>query len=324
MNIQPVNFYTINCNSNKSINSGNSAPNFKSASDLTLRYMLKKHSALLPESVLKATKELVYNPVLNMPTLEELHHKVYAGLMSAKTLEEVKALYPELAEVKNSLILKNNRSVAVKVIEKNMPLEDFTLAYLKDLYSLKTENEIVAKYGFSNRSLLSWLNHKLNIVKPKTNYHTLVAMSNDGKNKRIGDLTRQALLRDPETQQKRLAKAAETHRTQEYREKKRQEMIEFYRRQPAAAYRVSQISQMTWDKCPQIKAALAEYTYEQEGILKKALKDRSDNKPLMQQQKRMIAGYYKRFWEKYPEFKKQYRQARLDAIEELKKEGLIL
>ena len=101
-------------------------------------------------------------------------------------------------------------------------------------------------------------------------------------------------------------------------------MIDFYKREPAAASRVRQIAQMTWDRCPQIKCALSEYTQEQEGILKKALQDKSKNNVLTQAQKRMLAGYYKRFWEKYPEFREQYRQARIEVVEELRKQGLVL
>ena len=323
MNIQSVNSYIQNYN-NYNQNKTVSAPNFKAASDLTLHYMLKHRASYMPQSVLDKMKELCATQFHGLPTLEELHHKVYAKLMSAKTLEEAKALYPEFKEVKDSAILKGNRSLAVKAIEKQMPIEDFSLAYLKDLYSLTTADDIVKKYGFTNRNILNWLNERLSIPKPKSNYHNLVNMTNEAKNNRIAEASRQAIINNPEAQKQRLAKAAETHRTPEYREKKRQEMIDFYRREPAAAYRVHQISQMTWDRCPQIKAALAEFTYEQDGILKKALQDRTRGEKLDPAQKRMIAGYYKRFWEKHPEYREQYRQSRLEVIEEMKKEGLIL
>jgi len=321
MNIHSINIYDkrYNCNNPKL-----GTPSFKSASDFTLQYVLNKHSALLPKSMKEAVTQLVYNPVFKMPTLEKLHHKVYEKLMSAKTLDEVKALYPEFSDVKDSSILKQSRSFAAKLIEKNMPIGEFSLAYLKDLYSLTPAKAIVKKYGFTNRSLLQWLNKKLNIEKPKSNYYNIVSMSNEEKNNRASEMTRQFLKNNPDLHKKMLAKSAETHKTAAYREKKRQENIDFYKREPAARIRISKISQMTWDKCPQIKAALAEYTYEQQSILKKALKDRNERKILSQPQKRLIAGYYKHFWEAHPEFKEQYRQARLDVIEELKKEGLIL
>ena len=324
MNIKPVRFYTPNYSFQVSATASETNPSFGAASDLTLSYMYKKHSALMPKRVLESIEQYMQKSPVSQPTLEELHHKVYAGLLSAKTLDEAKQLYPEFSEVKDSAILKGNRSLAVKAIEKHMPIEDFSLAYLKDLYSLKTENELVKKYGFTNRSILHWLNLKLNIDKPKTNYHKLVNMSNEEKNLKVAEATRQALLRDPDTQKKRLEKAAQTHKTEIYREKKRQEMIDFYKREPAAASRVRQISQMTWDRCPQIKAALTDFTSEQDGILKRALNDRSKNGKITPAQKRMISGYYKRFWDKYPEFKEQYRQARIEVIEELKKQGLVL
>ena len=140
----------------------------------------------------------------------------------------------------------------------------------------------------------------------------------------MSERSSQLLKDNPDRHRRMLEKSAEAHKTPEYREKKRQQNIDFYRREPAARIRTSKISQKTWDKCPQIKAALAEFTYEQGGILKRALMDRSAKQQLSQEQKRMISGYYKRFWEKYPEFKEQYRQARLEAIKELDRLNLVL
>ena len=187
MNIQPVRFYTPNYNYKFDNSNSQTNPSFGAASDLTLSYMYKKHSALMPKRVLASIESYLHKSPISQPTFFEV---IVAS------------------------ILKGNRSLAVKAIEKLMPIEDFSLEYLKDLYSLKTENELVKKYGFTNRSILQWLNLKLNIDKPKTNYHKLVNMSNEEKNLKVAETSRQAIYRNPEAQKQRLEKAAQTNKTE--------------------------------------------------------------------------------------------------------------
>lgn len=299
-------------------------PNFGAASDITLKYVLERRSQYLPERVLARAKELSRNPVSEQPALKDLHKDVYRSLMGANTLEEAKELYPEFAGVIDAVELEGNRSKAVKAIKKIMSLKDFTLQYLKDLYSLMTEDNIVAKYGFTNRSLLQWLNTKLHITKPMGEYNLLVKMTDEAENNRIAELSRQQVKNNPEAHLEMSRKGAATQKRPEVIEKKRAMMKEFHKNNPKYAEKTRLISQRTWAKCPEIRKALSEYTASQNDITRKTLEKRvKQRKELTENERKIISGYYKRFWATYPQYLEVYREARKEAIEELTSEGLI-
>lgn len=295
--------------------------NFKSAKDLNLRYMLNKNSQYLPESVLKEVQRLCSSGKNELPSLPEVHQRVYQRLFNATSLEEIKSNYPELSEVIDIITLKGNRSKAIKAIESLMPLENFTLNYIKELYQPLRMEQLVEKYKLTNRSILSWLNEKLHINKLSSNYFQLLRMSNEEENLRIAECSRRAILNNPEAQQKRLEKAAETHRTSEYRAKKSKEIKDFYQRNPEAAQKTGLISKRTWDRCPQIKEALKEYTKNADTYTKSILVKRSMKIKLSNEEKRILNIYYKNFWDTYPEYKAVYREARLQVIKELSSEA---
>ena len=296
----------------------NQKVSFGSASDITLSYVLKNHSRFLPKTMLDQITSMVQRGE-NMP-LYELHSKVYRGLFESKSLDEAKSQYEEFKEVKDVITLANNRSKAIKAILKLMPLEKFTLGYLKKLYQPISQEELVKEYGFTNRNLFLWLNSKLNIQKLSGSYLQLLKMSNEEENTRIAELSRRAIYANPLVQQMRCAKAAETHRTLEYRTKKRQEMKDFYIRHPEAAERTSMISKKTWDKCPEIKTALSDYTRGLSSYVKKVLSKKLSGAILTESERKITFGYYRGFWEQHPEMKSIYQQRRLEAIEELKEE----
>ena len=143
-------------------------------------------------------------------------------------------------------------------------------------------------------------------------------MSNEKENSRIAELSRKAIYANPEVQRARLEKAAKHHQTQEYRDKKQQEMINFYKRNPQVAKKTSLISQMTWDRCQEIKDAMKAYTITQSPYVKAVLSKKQNGKQLLEEEKRIVATYYRNFWENNPNFKKIYKEKRLEVIEELK------
>ena len=245
MRILNNNIYTTNYNTN-----------FGSASVITIEYVLKNHAKYLPPTMLKEISSLVGARSKGYPKLYELHNEAYKKLFEAKSLEEVKRIYPEFADVLDISTLKDNRSKAVKAVQKSMPLEKFTLEYIKKLFAPTSQDVLVKDFGFTNRSLLAWLNEKLNIKKLTGSYIKLLQMSDEKENDRIASLSRKALFADAEVQKHRLERAAEAHRTLEYRTKKRQEMVDFYKRNPDMAEKVGIISQRTWDNCPEIKDAM--------------------------------------------------------------------
>ena len=314
MNIQSISPNYLNKNQIYNIN-------FQSASDITLEYVYKKHSKYLPETMKIKIKELLSSGQKRLPKLYELHAEVYKNLFEAKSLEEVR-LYPEFRYVKDIKILENNRSKAVKAVRNQMPLENFTLEYLKKIYTPETQENIVKHYGFTNRSLLLWLNEKLGIQKLDGNYIQLLKMSNEEENSRIAELSRRAIYANPEAQKLRQEKVAAHHRTPEYRAKKRQEMIEFYQRNPEMAMNTRRISQLTWDKCPEVKDAMKAYTLSLSSYQRAVLSKKRQGEPLSENEKRAISGYYKNFWNQNEECKRLIRERRLEAIEELKNENL--
>ena len=293
--------------------------NFKSASDITLEYVMKKHSKYLPQSIFSRIKDFIGSK--KNTKLYELHNEVYKDLFEAKTLEEAKKLYPEFADVNDVVLLADNRSKAIKAIKKIMPLDLFTLDYLKKLYKPTSQDKLVQDYGFSNRSILFWLNERLNIKKLSGSYIQLLKMSDEKENNRIAELSRKAIYADTEAQNHRLQRAAEAHRTPEYRNKKRQEMKDFYIRKPEVAKRTGLISKITWDKCPEIKAALSEYTKKLSPYVKKVLSKKQSGAALTSEEKRIAAGYYRGFWKQHPQLRALYKTKRMEAVEEVKKQG---
>lgn len=292
-------------------------PIFTAASDITAGYLLKNRAKFLPKRILEKCECLVRENKADM-RLEELHKEVYANLFSAKSLDVLKAEYPEFEGVIDAIALKDNRSKAIKAIKAKMPLEDFTLDYIKRLYAPTPETELVEFYNFPNRSILNWLNNTaLKIPKLPGNYLTLYKSSTEEGNKRIAELSKLALERDPQRRRYFFKRAAEAHRTPEYRKKKRQEMIDFYERNPEAAEKVGLISQMTWDKCPEIKEAFGRYFESLSRYKKSVFSKRNNRKNLNDIEARTLKGVYKSFWKTHPEFIEQYRQARLEVIKEL-------
>ena len=324
MNIQALNFVNYNRYSNiQSAQKQTIQPSFCAASDITLNYVLKKNEKYLPKRIADEIRKFNAHPHDNVPTLIEFHNKVYEGLFNAKTLDEVKQLYPEFKDVLELTAIKDSRSKAVKAIKEQMTLEQFTLQYLKDLYTPIQMDKLVEKYKVPNRSILHWLNDQLHITKLNTNYINLLRMSDEAENRRIAELSRQAIFNDMPAQTARLKKAADAHRTPEYIEKKRQEMIDFYRRNPDRAITTGQISRMTWERCPEIRIALRDFTQEQPLLVKQVLAAKRNHRKLNENQRRIVRGYYKRFWEQHPDMREMYRKARLDVIDSIKKGELV-
>ena len=295
----------------------NQTVSFGMASDITLEYVLKNHSKYLPQSIKTRIKELIASG-FGKKRLNEVHDEVYKDLFEANSLSEVTEKFPEFSGVKDIKLLSDNRSKAIKFLRKIMPLEKFTLDYIKKLYKPTSQDNLVKEYGFTNRSLLSWLNSKLNIQKLSGSYIKLLKMSDEAENKRIAELSRQAIYADAEAQKYRLQKAAEAHRTPEYRTKKRQEMKDYYIRHPETAQKTGLISKMTWERCPEIKEAFREYTKSLDAYTKKVMSKKIEGQKLNEQEKRISSTYYSNFWSKYPQFKTIYRERRLEVIDELK------
>ena len=254
-------------------NNYNYNTSFTSASDITIRYVLEKHSDILPARIKKEIQLILSEGGKNLPKLYEVHNRVYQRLFNAQNMEEVREYYPEYKDIIELTTLAGNRSKAVKAVkQKGISLEDFTLDFIKKLFAPMSQEALVKEYNFTNRSLVLWLMEKLHIPKFKGNYINLLRMSDEVENSRIAELSRQAIYRMPEVQQARQAKVVIHHKTPEYREKKRKQMINFYKNNPHMAERVSKLSRLTWEKCPEIREALRIYTAESPDYIKSFLR----------------------------------------------------
>lgn len=291
---------------------------FGMASDITVEYVLKNHSRFLPQSMKKRMQELITSG-LGKKRLNEVHEEVYKDLFEAKTLNEVTEKFPEFSGVKDIKEISDNRSKAIKFLLKIMPLENFTLDYIKKLYRPTLQENLVREYGFTNRSLLAWLNSKLNIQKLSGSYIKLLKMSDEKENGRIAELSRRAIYENESAQKYRLQRAAEAHKTPEYRTKKRKEMKDYYLRHPETAQKTGLISKMTWDRCPEIKKALSEYTRSLDSYTKKVMSKKVAGISLNEKEMRIATVYYSNFWKLNPQYKAIYRERRLEVIEELRK-----
>ena len=148
MKVEQISFYN-------SINAGSKSVMFGSASDITLEYALKKHSKFLPKTMIARSQDLLQKGLGREP-FWKAHVEVFKDLFDAKSLDDVKSLYSEFADVQDIKILEGNRSKAIQAILKIKPFQDFTLFYLKKLYSPMAQDKLVEELGFTNRSLLAW------------------------------------------------------------------------------------------------------------------------------------------------------------------------
>lgn len=294
--------------------------NFKSASDISLRYVYETRAQYLPKRMLNEIKKLIDSGEENLYTLQELHNKVYRRLLQAESLDEVKEHYPEFREVKSAEGLAASRSKAIKAIQDIMPLENFSLSLLKKLYTPTPTDKIVQEYGFTNRNLLSWLMNKnrLNIPKLNGSYIILVKMSNEEENQKAAEITRNALQADPERRERFFQSAAEGHRTPEYAERHSKKIKSFYDRNPERRLRTGRISSRVWELCPEVRTALSDYTRQQSSYVQYVVRLAQSHKKLNEEEKRTLHGFHQRFWDEHPELKKAYSEARKQACREEK------
>lgn len=333
MKIQSTQFFYLqnsyfNCNNqNKSICSDTLnceykpifyKPMFGSAADLNLKYILKNHSSELPISMAKMMRGLCELDLNKLPTFQELHNYVYKNLQNAKSLEEVKKLYPEFKDVIDLKDYKTNHSKAIRDIKDRMPLEGFTLDFIQKLYAPSTMEDLVKFYGVKNRSSLTYLAESLGIKKLSKTYLQLYKLSNEVENERFAKQA-QSYVRTPEARAKCNERAAAAHRTPEYRAKKRQEMKDFYKRNPQVAEKTAKISKMTWDNCPEVKAAFAEYRAHLDPSTKRILSKGLVGEKMSDFERRVFGGAMKEFWESHPQMRNIYQQRRIEVIKNLNK-----
>ena len=292
--------------------------NFGAAKDLHLNYIARKRAHLLPERVLNRINAYVAfetGGIPKYPSLRQVHNDTYEALMSSKTLEEAKSMYPEFMDVGNLMELPFRFSRSKKLIEKQMPLENFALDCLKKIWSGRMVDDISKSYGFKTRDVFTNLCDHLNIPRPSRNYNTLLKASEEEGNLVIAEKTR----RNIEQCKKNLAKAGKKHLAPESLAKQAESMREVYKNNPEIIKRKKEVMELTWELCPGIKLAFHDFAKEQTPYIRKVISKQKINKPLTEVEKRAISGFNKRFWETHACLREDYSRARSLAEEIIKK-----
>lgn len=292
-------------------------PVFGSAAKLNLKYILDTHQKELPESILVRVLKLVELETEKLPTLKDLHDYVYKHLQSAMSLDDIRK-YSEFANVTDLKDYRTRHSKAIASIKQNMPIENFTLDFIKKLYLPTKMDDLVKIYGVNNRSSLEYLAESLGIKKLSGMYLNLYRLSDEVENARFAKQA-QSYVRTPEARKKCNERAVAAHRTPEYRAKKRQEMIDFYKRNPEVAEKTSKISKMTWDNCPEVKEAFGEYRKFLDQSTKRILTKGLLGEKMNSFERKVFGGTMKEFWESHPQMRKIYQERRIEVIEKLKK-----
>ena len=299
-------------------NLSNNSIQFGAAKDLHLSYLAKKRSHLIPERVLNRVNAYIAfetGGIPKFPTLRQVHNDTYEALMNAKTLDDAVSNYHEFMNVGNLADLSHHFSRSKKLIEKQMPLEDFSLDCLKKIWSGRMVDDISKSYGFKTRDVLTNLCDHLNIPRPSKNYNTLLKASEEEGNLVIAEKTR----RNIEQCKKNLAKAGKKHLAPESLAKQAESMREVYKYNPEMIKRKKEVMELTWELCPEIKLAFHDFTKEQTPYIRKVISKQKTNKPLTEAEKRTISGFNKRFWEAHAYLKEDYSRARSLAEEIIKK-----
>ena len=302
----------------QSIHSSNPSITFGAAKDINLRYIMKNRSHLLPVRVRGAVENILSEtegqPLSVLPTLREVHQQTYAPLMSTETLSEAGTLYPEFSGVIDFTQIAAKFSRSAKTIARILPPEAFSLDCLKKIWSGMTQEEIVKYYGFSCRDVLSKLCKTLNIPKPQGNYLTLLKTSEEEGNRKVAEATRRHL----DVCLENLAFANLANKTPEARAKQAESMKRFYEEHPEMRAEVAEISTETWRLCTQIRRALADFLSDESSYIQILSGMQRHGRSLNDKEIRSVKGFYKRFWEAFPELKEIYSKARLKAASDVK------
>lgn len=236
---------------------------------LKLKYIIENRSYVLPERVLNEAKRLLAHNRNKVPSLLEIHKKIYKPLLKCKTLEEAKTLFPEFENVKNEInFVKNNHYK--KIFEERFTQKDFALKMLQEYWgNLCSIKEICEASGLKNRASLEWPLEEINFPKFHNQYKNIL-LASDKNGTRI------------------LAK-----RVQDF------DNINTSRKE-----KISQTLYARWLGTPEIRQAMSEFATNEGNGYRKMLDKINAGKELSEVEKRMNKGFFKRFWAKYSELKK--------------------
>ena len=283
-------------------------PSFQGKNPLNVKYIMEKRRNLVPDRVVARINEISASKPETMPTLKEIHLEVYAPLLNCKTIGEAIRLFPEFEGMKNITKVVQRITGNYKKLDKNGYLTDkFSLKILQDTWAkLKTQDEIAKDFGLKNRNSLGWILEKIGFVNYPQNYRTLLAASDPVGHSVIAGKTAAWNAAHPDLMRARNKHAAQFCKKPEYRAAQSERMKEYDKLHPERREKIGIFSKEMWENIPEVKSDLSAFLREQDSLTRKAV---CKKKSLTETEKRMKKGFYKRFWEKYPEHKEKMQQA---------------
>lgn len=272
-------------------NNNNNYHNFKSDSSLVtfgaggkplkLKYIVENRSYILPERVLNEAKRiLAERNSSNLPSLLEIHRKVYQPLLQCKTLEEAQALFEEFANVKKDInFVKNNHYK--RDFEEKTKGEPFALKVLKEYWGeLKPLKEISESLGMSNRASLDWPLEQINFPKFHNKYKNLL-LASDKEGTKV------------------LAKRITDHDKQDGSRREK----------------ITKALQARWLSNPDIRQAMSDFASTESPYYRKVLDKISAGKPLTEAEKRINKSFFNKFWAKNSHLKKTENIDKYDKLD---------
>lgn len=276
---------------------------------ITLKYAVEKRSYLIPERVLKEAKKLLAKSEQETKSLLEIHNEIYKPLLECKTLEEAQKLFPEFKDMTAEVIFERNTRYAREFKERTD--KNFALKMLQEFWAkLKTKDEIAKEIGMKSRSSLDWPLEQIKFISYNPNYKILLRASDVEGNRIIASKTTAWNQAHPDLMYAHNKKATQGCKTEKYRNEQRDRILTRDKIHPERIEKIAKSSQETWDKCPKIKEAMAEFMSTCPAYMKQVIAKKRSGKKLNEYERRVNGAFFKEFWNKHPELKKIYADAR--------------
>ena len=176
---------------------------------------------------------------------------------------------------------------------------------------------IAKELGLENKSAFDWLKDKIRFVPFKKNYLTLVYSSDETKNAIIAEKTRLYNRKHPEQMYEHNRQAAQANKSEAYRKAQSERIKQYDSENPERRQKISRFSKEVWNRLPHIKREISREMARfpnMDRIIAKRLK----HEPFTEMEKKMNRGFFKKFWEKFPEYREEYNQMKKLVSQERK------
>lgn len=281
---------------------------------ISLEYIVENHKKLLPERVLDAVKNILKEKNNPLPSLKEIHFEVYRPLLECKTLSQAKFMFPEFRKINDEVVFEHD-SVRAKNFNERVG-DNFPLKMLQEYWAkFRNKDDIAKDFGLKSRSSIDWALKNIEFVGYDKNYKTLVKASNEVENEIMASKTKAWNASHQEEMYARNKKAAQSCKTEKFKKEQSERMKEYDEKHPERREKIAKSSKAAWDLCPEIKEAMKEYTKNLAPYIRGILKKDYNHIPLNANEIKIKMGFFKGFWEKYPEFKEQFKKARNQKLD---------